>query len=87
VEHAGDVVPVEATSVEDDQAVEVVVALVVVRVEQVDELGVEGDVAVVVELPDGDSEPVTARHWDHRVCGKGAELTDPEAGPGEHFDH
>jgi len=38
-----------------------------VSVEKFDELGVEGDVAVVVELPDGDSEPVTAGHCHHRV--------------------
>ena len=56
--------------------VDVVVTVGVVSVEELDKLGVQRDVAVVVELADGDSEPVPTGHVNDRVKGKGAELTD-----------
>ena len=66
-EHAGDDVAVEAPAVEGDEQIEIVVTFCVVGFEKADELGVERDVAVVVELADRDSEPMPARHEYHCV--------------------
>ena len=54
VEDAGDLVPVEGPAFPDDQPVEGIVTARLVDVEEFDQLGVEGNVAVVVEFPDRD---------------------------------
>jgi hypothetical protein len=54
--------------------------------EHLDELGVQRDVAVVVELADRDPQPVGVPDADHGVDLQGAELTDAHPGAGQEFD-
>ena len=58
VEHAGDLVPIEGPVVPDDQPVDVITTTGPVSVEEFYQLGMEWEVAVVVEFPDRDPEPV-----------------------------
>ncbi len=55
-------------------------------VEEVLELRVQGDVAVVVELADRDAEPVGGADLDHGVDGEGAEFPRAHPGAGEQLD-
>ena len=54
VDDAGDLVPVDRPAVPDDEPVDVVVAALLVVVDEFDELRVQRDVTVVVELADRD---------------------------------
>jgi len=84
---AGDLVPVQRLAVANDQPVDVVIPARLVVVEEFDELWVEGDVAVVVELPDRNLEPVAAVDEHDSIRGEGAELTNPQPGARQHLDH
>src|SRR6266508_6980146 len=50
-------------------------------------VGVQGDVAVVVELADGDPQPWCPVEHDDRVTGERAQLTDTHPGPRQQLDH
>src|SRR6202522_1099664 len=58
-----------------------------VVLDEVDEHRVEGDVAVVVELPDRDPQPVGTTQAEHGIVTQPAELTGPHAGASQQFDH
>ncbi len=79
--------PIEAPPAEHDEPVEVVSAARLVVVEQLDELRMERDVAVVVEFADRHAQPVPAVHEHDSVGGEFAELADAKSGAGEHLDH
>jgi hypothetical protein len=55
--------------------------------EQTRGVGMERDVAVVVEFADGDPQPGCAVEHDDRVTGEGAQLPDAHPGPGQQLDH
>jgi hypothetical protein len=55
--------------------------------EELDEAGVDGDVAVVAEFADGDLEPPVAAPLRQGVGLEGAELADAHAGAGQEFHH
>jgi hypothetical protein len=48
---------------------------------------VQRDVAIVVELADGDAQPVRVADADHGVRLERGELTGTHAGAGEELDH
>ena len=73
-QHAGDHVPIEATAVKGDEPVKVIVTVCVVGFEEIDELWVQRDVAVVVQFADRNPQPVPARHQHHGVERQSAEL-------------
>ena len=54
---------------------------------QVDETGLQRDVAVGVELADRNPQPVRLVEGHDRVVGELAELGDAQPGSGEHLDH
>lgn len=74
---AGDLVPVQRFTVSDDQPVDAVITVRLVAGNEFDELWVEGDVAVVVELPDRDTKPVATVDEHDSIRCEGAEFTDP----------
>jgi hypothetical protein len=55
--------------------------------EQLDELGVQRDVAVVAELAQRDAQPVPGADPDHRIGVEIGQFTGPHPGAGEQFDH
>ena len=55
-------------------------------VEQVFELRVQRDVAVVVQLADRDPQPVGRTDLHDRIDGEGEQLAAPDAGTGKQFD-
>jgi hypothetical protein len=87
VEHAGHGVTVEGPPVVgQQQSAGVSVGFVVPLLEQVDELGVQGDVAVVVKLADGDAQPVGVADHHHGVSFERAQFADAHAGAGQQLD-
>ncbi len=86
---ASDEVTVEGAAVVGDQSA---VAADVVEVgggplgEQGDEIGVEGDVAVVAQLADGDPQPVAVTDEHDGVGVEVAQLTGAYSGAGEDLD-
>ena len=54
--------------------------------EQLDELGVQGDVAVVAEFADGDAQPVAVADAHDGVGVEVAEFAGAHPGAGEQFD-
>ena len=55
--------------------------------DELDELGEQWDVAVVVELADGDAQPVGAAGVDHGAGFERGEFTSAHPGPGQQLDH
>jgi hypothetical protein len=55
--------------------------------EELDEVGVQGDVAVVAELADRDAQPIGVADLGDGVGGEVAELAGTQPGAGEHLDH
>ena len=86
VQHAGDLVSVEAAAVPCDEPVEVVITVPLVLVEELNELRVQRDDAVVVKLPDRNAELGPASHVGHCICWEVAEFTNSEPGSDEHLD-
>jgi hypothetical protein len=76
-EDAADLVSAHWATVPDDQPVNVVIAGCLVVVEEFDQPGMEGDVAVVVEFPQRDSQPMAAFDLGDGIGGEGTEFTDP----------
>ena len=54
--------------------------------EELDEVGVQGDEAVVAELADRDPQPVGVADLGDGVGGQVAQLAGPQAGAGQHLD-
>ena len=50
-------------------------------------VGVQGDIAVVVELADGNPQPGCPVEHDDGVTGERAQLTDSHPGPRQQLDH
>lgn len=55
--------------------------------DELDELGVQRDVAVVVELAEGDSQPVCVADAYDGVGLQGAQLPDAQTGAGQKLHH
>ena len=53
--------------------------------DQVDQLGVQRQVAVLAELADRDVQPGSGPDLDHRIRGECSELTDPQPGAQQHL--
>ena len=58
-----------------------------VVVDETDEHRVEGDGSVVVELPEGDAQPVGVAELVHGVVCQGGQLSGAHARAGQEFDH
>jgi hypothetical protein len=87
---AADDVPVQRAAVVGDQPLVPADVLQVGRGpggEQVCELGVQRDVAVVAELAQRDPQPVPGADLDDRVGLQPGELAGPHAGAGQQLDH
>jgi hypothetical protein len=86
-DHAVDPVTVQrpAGAIDQQQPVGVVALGGLPLAEQFDQLGVEGDVAVVVQLPDRDPQPVRVSELDHGIGSKTAQFTGSHAGAGQQF--
>src|SRR5258707_909154 len=86
---AADEVPVQRAAVVGDQALVAADVLEVGRGpggEQLDELGVQRDVAVIAELAQRDPQPVPGADEHDRVGVQAGQLAGPHARPGQQFD-